>query len=232
MLSCVVNSRHTLLRALSGISVPFDLQLSTFDYSASISFASYPFRTLASHFQTSVSSISFEIKRFRTLCKIPGIGYPPPSPKAVAIPLRSNGDASIPFLFVPLRTLSLTTRGGTPPSIEESRTKMKPESIKLANRRRRDLSRWDAGLPDKNGRTPTDRGKALRYRGQDQAGKMNSPLQVAEDQGRKDLTSAEGRRRPRIWARVGAMARMSMRPREWAAGMPGPRMKKEAFISG
>jgi hypothetical protein len=44
---------------------------------SSISFASYPFRTLASHFQTSVSSNLFEINRFRTLCKIPGIGYPP-----------------------------------------------------------------------------------------------------------------------------------------------------------
>jgi hypothetical protein len=36
----------------------------------------YCFRTLASHFQTSVSSNSSVIKRFRTLCKIPGIGYP------------------------------------------------------------------------------------------------------------------------------------------------------------
>jgi hypothetical protein len=39
-------------------------------------FRSYSFRTLASHFQTGVSSDLFEIKRFRTLCKIPGIGYP------------------------------------------------------------------------------------------------------------------------------------------------------------
>jgi|ERR1700674_976615 len=43
------------------------------------SFLSNPFRTLASHFQTTVSSNSFEFNRFRTLCKIPGIGYPPPS---------------------------------------------------------------------------------------------------------------------------------------------------------
>jgi hypothetical protein len=43
------------------------------------SFASYFFRTLATHFQTSVSSNPFQINRFRTLCKIPGIGYPPPS---------------------------------------------------------------------------------------------------------------------------------------------------------
>jgi hypothetical protein len=46
---------------------------------SSNSFASYSLRTLASHFQTSVSSNLFEINRFRTLCKIPGIGYPPPS---------------------------------------------------------------------------------------------------------------------------------------------------------
>jgi hypothetical protein len=142
---------------------------------------------------------------------------------------------------------------------------MKPESTSPANRRRRDLSRRDAGLPDpdqrrrgkrqrsgppqtggKPGATKskapaTVRGrykgkigecKGQRYRGQDQAGKMNSPLQMATDQGSKDLTSAEGRRRPRIWASVGAMARMSMKPRARAAGMPGPRIKKEAFISG
>jgi len=39
------------------------------------SFASYSLRTLALHFETSISSNSFAIKRFRTLCKIPGIGY-------------------------------------------------------------------------------------------------------------------------------------------------------------
>jgi hypothetical protein len=39
-------------------------------------FRSRPFRTLAPHFQAAVSFNSFEIKRFRTLCKIPGIGYP------------------------------------------------------------------------------------------------------------------------------------------------------------
>jgi hypothetical protein len=46
--------------------------------SSANSFASYPFRTLASHLKATVSSNSFEIKRFRTLCKIPGIGYPLP----------------------------------------------------------------------------------------------------------------------------------------------------------
>ncbi len=46
---------------------------------SSIPFTSFSLRTLASHFQTSVSSDLFEIKRFRTLCKIPGIGYPLPS---------------------------------------------------------------------------------------------------------------------------------------------------------
>jgi hypothetical protein len=39
-------------------------------------FRSYSFRTLASHLKATVSSNSFSIKRFRTLCKIPGIGYP------------------------------------------------------------------------------------------------------------------------------------------------------------
>ena len=42
-------------------------------------FTSFCFRTLASHFQTSVSSNSVAIKRFCTLYKIPGIGYPPRS---------------------------------------------------------------------------------------------------------------------------------------------------------
>jgi hypothetical protein len=46
---------------------------------SSNSFASYSFRTLASHLKPTVSSNSFAIKSFRTLCKIPGIGYPPPS---------------------------------------------------------------------------------------------------------------------------------------------------------
>jgi hypothetical protein len=54
-------------------------QRSTLDCSYSNPFAYYPFRTLASHFKATVSSNPFEIKRFRTLCKIPGIGYPPPS---------------------------------------------------------------------------------------------------------------------------------------------------------
>jgi hypothetical protein len=52
-------------------------QRSALDCSSSNSFASYSFRTLASHLKATVSSNSFEIKHFRTLCKIPGIGYPP-----------------------------------------------------------------------------------------------------------------------------------------------------------
>jgi hypothetical protein len=44
---------------------------------SSKSFRSYPFRTLASHLKATVSSNPFEINRLRTLCKIPGIGYPP-----------------------------------------------------------------------------------------------------------------------------------------------------------
>jgi hypothetical protein len=178
------------------------------------SFLSYSFRTLASHFQATVSSNSLEIKRFRTLCKIPGIGYPftqsglcegftqlapsfdgsalregpvytfPPTPfldrlsirspllpaihpfslqpfakcssrnsfilttihfhggcipplkrnafpQAVAVPLRSNRNALISLLFLPLRTFSFTTRGGTPPPVQESCTKMKLEPASL-----------------------------------------------------------------------------------------------------
>src|SRR6266852_2452815 len=51
-------------------------QRSTLDCSSSNSFASYSFGTLASHLKANLSSNSFAIKRFRTLCKIPGIGYP------------------------------------------------------------------------------------------------------------------------------------------------------------
>jgi hypothetical protein len=40
------------------------------------SFASYSFRTLAPHLNATVSSNPFVIKCLRTLCKIPGIGYP------------------------------------------------------------------------------------------------------------------------------------------------------------
>jgi hypothetical protein len=50
-------------------------------------------------------------------------GCTPPSlpTEAVGAPLRSNGNASIPFLLVPLRSLSFTTRGvrPRPPSIED-----------------------------------------------------------------------------------------------------------------
>jgi hypothetical protein len=39
-------------------------------------FRSHLFRTLASHLKATVSPNLFAMKRFRTLCKIPGIGYP------------------------------------------------------------------------------------------------------------------------------------------------------------
>jgi hypothetical protein len=78
MLSWVVNSRYTLRSVFHGTPVPLDPQPSSLHCSSYNSFPSYCFRTLASHFQTSVSSNSFEINRFRTLCKIPGIGYPLP----------------------------------------------------------------------------------------------------------------------------------------------------------
>jgi hypothetical protein len=53
-------------------------QRSTLGCSSSNSLPSYYFRTLASHLKATVCSNSFAIKRFRTLCKIPGIGYPLP----------------------------------------------------------------------------------------------------------------------------------------------------------
>jgi hypothetical protein len=46
---------------------------------SSNSFTSYFFRTLASRLKATVFSNPYAITRFRTLCKIPGIGYPPPS---------------------------------------------------------------------------------------------------------------------------------------------------------
>jgi hypothetical protein len=151
---------------------------------SSKSFRSYPFRTLASHFQTGVSSNLFEINRLRTLCKIPGIGYPPPSlflgrhsirsplfpaihpfslqpftkcsssnsfvlttihfhggcipplkwnafPQAVAVPLRSNRNALISFLFPPLQTFSFTTREVHPsrPRVEDQNETRTPPAL-------------------------------------------------------------------------------------------------------
>jgi hypothetical protein len=58
---------------------------------SSNSFCSYSFRTLASHLKTNASSNSFEIRRFRTLCKIPGIGYP----------LASSSSSASLFLLFP-----------------------------------------------------------------------------------------------------------------------------------
>jgi hypothetical protein len=61
--------------------------------SSSNSFASYPFRILASHLKATVPSNSFEIKPFRTLCKIPGIGYP------FTQSAFCEGPLSLPFFF-------------------------------------------------------------------------------------------------------------------------------------
>jgi hypothetical protein len=60
---------------------------------SSNSFTSYSFRTLASHLKAAVSSNSFAIKRFRTLCKIPGIGYP------FTQSAFCEGPLSLPFFF-------------------------------------------------------------------------------------------------------------------------------------
>ena len=52
------------------------------------------------------------------------------------------------------------------------------------------------------------------------------------DHGSRTFPSAAGRARPSRRARVGAMSRMSMMPRERAAGTPGPTRKNEARRSG
>jgi hypothetical protein len=71
---------------------------------SSNSFASYSFRTLLSHFQATVSSNTLEIKRFRTLCKIPGIGYPP-SLNFSSHSFAARYSSCIPFTFNGFRTL-------------------------------------------------------------------------------------------------------------------------------
>jgi hypothetical protein len=104
------------------------------------SFTSFSFRTLAPHFQTSVFSNPCKIKRFRTLCKIPGIGYPPPS---LFLDRRSIRSALFPAVH-PISLQSLTKcssrnsfalitihfhGGGCTPPIPESRTKMRRPSV-------------------------------------------------------------------------------------------------------
>jgi hypothetical protein len=81
---------------------------------SSNSFTSYLFRTLALHLKTTVSSNPLGIKRFRTLCKIPGIGYPL-SPLATRhSPLATRHFSSIPFIFSRFRTLVAQWSAATP----------------------------------------------------------------------------------------------------------------------
>ncbi len=94
MLSRVVNSRHTLRLTSPETCVPFDLQLSTLNFSPCNSFLSTFFRTLASHFQTSCPSNSFAFNHFRTLCQIPGIGYLPSSNKKGKIMTQNSTKSS------------------------------------------------------------------------------------------------------------------------------------------
>jgi len=87
------------------------------------SFRSYSFRTLASHLKANVSSNSLEINRFRTLCEITGIGYPPlayaeHSPRRASLhfsymfAFSLNADPSFnSFIFNGFRTL---LRNGAP----------------------------------------------------------------------------------------------------------------------
>jgi hypothetical protein len=115
MLLWVVNPRHTLRRALSGISVPLYPQLSTLNFSPRNSFGFCPFRTLASHLKASVSSNPFEIKRFRTLCKIPGIEYPPSfnfvSHSHAQTALHERTNCALSCLACPERRRRETERG-------------------------------------------------------------------------------------------------------------------------
>jgi hypothetical protein len=62
---------------------------------SSNSFISYSLRTLASHLETTVSSNPFAINCFRTLCKIPGIGYPPPFPFLDSFLMRSPQSSTL-----------------------------------------------------------------------------------------------------------------------------------------
>jgi hypothetical protein len=142
MLSWAVNSRHTLRLTSPGTCVPFDPQLSTLNFSPCNSFTSFSLRTLASHFQTPCPSIPFAFNHFRTLCQIPGIGYPPPSiffdsflirsPQPSTRALRSASARIAHFFaitpFLVTLALFMGGRGGIPNSSQESSAKMKLES--------------------------------------------------------------------------------------------------------
>jgi hypothetical protein len=110
MLSFVVivrfHPRQTVANAASCTSSVF-----------SNSFHSHSFRTLASHFQTSVSSISFEINRFRTFCKIPGIGYPPLAPhRGRCYPVALQRKRFYPLFLCVVTDPFSNNRGVYPPS--------------------------------------------------------------------------------------------------------------------
>jgi hypothetical protein len=86
-------------------------------------FRSYSFRTLASHLKATVSSNSFEIKPFRTLCKIPGIGYPPPFLFNLSSTLRLRRrptERYVSPLFSHLCGRFPLQRTGTPPPHKKS----------------------------------------------------------------------------------------------------------------
>jgi hypothetical protein len=133
VLSWVVNSRHTLRLTSPGTCVPLDLQLSTLNFSPCNSFLPRLPRASAKGSKGRGASFSF-----RTLCKIPGIGYPPPSlfpdsflirsPQSSTHALRSASARIAHFCAI---TPLLPTHahfmggGGYPPlSIPESRTRM------------------------------------------------------------------------------------------------------------
>ena len=86
MLSYVMNLRHALRLTSPGACVPFDLQLSTFNFS---------------------SCNSFTFFSFRTLCQIPGIGYPPNPLFLDSFLIRSPQSST-----VALRSASAPRRGG------------------------------------------------------------------------------------------------------------------------
>jgi hypothetical protein len=83
----------------------------------SSSFPSCPFRTLVSHLKTTVSFNPFEIMRFRTLCKIPGIGYPPHQSRWCPVALQQKH-----FYLISLHAVTdsfFHNERGTPPPFKD-----------------------------------------------------------------------------------------------------------------
>ncbi len=76
MLSWVVNSRRTLRLTSPGTSVPFDLQLSTLNFSPRNSFISFSLRTLFPSTRHGASCNFFLFFHLQTLCRHNRRGLP------------------------------------------------------------------------------------------------------------------------------------------------------------